>query len=317
MSTDIHKIYQHIRQLLAVFVMSLVISGCEIETDNNVPGVPTTGRYAAVGANQHSGEDTVQVSIAIFDNGTAINLVGGDVVQASTSDDIILLLESGYYTGSYAASLPNTANYDQIDFLMVHKPIEARQARWYPVDILNIDPGPGELVGAAATITLPPAVENLAVSGTLFTSVNDDLVISWTPAGAGDVMKIRSAVSCDNGVKTSTYGIVAKLTDESDDGTETVGLNQFIYDTLNVSLGGDIISGEARALLQETLESLSNGVTENDFFKIVFPINPANNSCEVRLFLFRQRAGSFDSASTNGRIFGSRSADITLNYNPN
>jgi len=172
---------------LTVFALIiLMLAGCEIETDTNVSGVPATGRFAAVGANQHSGEDSVQVAIAIFDNGTAINLVGGDVVQASTTDDVVLLLESGFYMGSYAASLPNSASYDEIDFLMVHKPVEARQARWYPVDLLNIDPGPGELVGASATITLPPEPANMALSGSLFTSRNDSFVISWTPAGAGD-----------------------------------------------------------------------------------------------------------------------------------
>jgi len=302
---------------MAFALTTLMLAGCEIETDTNVPGVPTTGRFAAVGANQHSGEDSVQVAIVIFDDGAAINLVGGDVVQASNTDDMILLLESGFYTGSYAASLPNSANYDEVDFLMVHKPIEARQARWYPVDLLNIDPGPGELVGASATITLPPEPANMALSGTLFTSRNDSFVISWTPAGAGDTMKVRSAVTCDNGVKTSTYGTEATLTDDSDDGTETISLDQFIYDINDSSGLTRIIRDEAKALVQEILEKLSAGAADDEFFKTIFPINPVETSCDIRLFLFRQRTGSFDSVSTNGRIFGSRSVEVTLSYNPN
>ncbi len=309
--------FLHRSRLIAFVLTTLILTGCEIETNTNVPGVPTSGRFAAVGANQHSGEDSVQVAIAIFDNGTAINLVGGDVVQASTMNDTILLLESSFYTGSYAASLPNSANFDEIDFLMVHKPIEARQARWYPVDLLNIDPGPGELVGASATITLPPEPANMALSGTLFTSVNDSFVISWTPAGSGDTMKIRSAVSCDNGVKTSTYGTEATLVDDSDDGTETISLDQFIYDIYDGSAVTKIIVDEAKSMLQEMLEKLSNGSVDDQFFKTVFPINPVENSCEIRLFFFRQRTGSFDSVSTNGRIFGSRSVEVTLDYNPN
>ena len=75
--------------------------------------------------------------------------------------------------------------------------------------------------------------------------------------------------------------------------------------------------GEARALLQELLEKLSAGTVNQDFFDQVFPINPIKNNCEIQLFLFRERPGSFASASTNGTIIGSRSAEVTILYQPN
>ena len=316
MSLTFSKYSRFIRTLICSSIF-LLLCACDLEINNNIPDVPPEGRFAVVAANQHKGMTDVQVGIAIFDNADPVNLVGGDVVQASTANDSILLLDDGFYKGSYVASLPNSLNFNQIDFLMVHEPLAAREDRWYPVDLINVDPGAGEFVGASAVITLPPEPLNLALNSYNFSSISDSFIITWTPEASGDVMKIHSAVSCTNGTNTSTYGTVASLTDNSDDGTESVGLDQFIYDINNENSTIQLILAEARVMLQELLLKLSNGATGDDFFANLVIINPIENSCEIQLFLFRERAGSFDSASTNGNIFGSRSADITLFYNPN
>jgi len=295
----------------------LLLGACDIEINNNIPDVPPEGRFIVVGANQHKDITDVQVGIAIFDDADPVNLVGGDVVQASTSNDSILLLESGFYRGSYVASLPNTSNFDQVNFLMVHEPLLARQDRWYPVDLLNIDPGAGELVGASADINLPPVPLNMSASITNFSSINDSFVLTWAAEGTGDTMRVRSAVNCTNGTANNTYGTEINIVDDSDDGSENVDLNQIIYDINSDDQIIKFLLAEARAILQELLIKLSNGAADDEFFANLVFINPIENSCEIRLFLFRHRDGSFDSTSTNGRIFGSRSADITLFYNPN
>jgi len=294
------------------------LSACDIEIDNNLPDIPPEGRFAVLGANQHTGISSAEVAIAIFDDATPVSLVGGDVVQASTSEDSVLLLKSGVYNGSYAASLPNSANFDQVDFLMVHEPLEARQGRWYPVDLLNIDPGPGEFVGASASILLPPLPLNLQTDVSNFMSINDGFTLSWTPETAGDIMKVRSAVSCTNQDNTYTYGTEAALTDGTDDGSEIIGLQQFIYDLNDPTPPPfEFLLGESRAALQELLNKLIEKDIAEDFFNSVSLVNPIDSRCEIRLFLFRHRDGAFDSVETNGRIFGSRSADVTLFYNPN
>jgi len=312
---------RRIRNLTGSILLATGLSACGFEDSNNVPGVPATGLFAAVAANQHSGEDSTQVAVAIFDDGEPINLVGGDVVRASTSAESILLLDRGFYKGSYVANLPNTANLDQINLSIVHEPVEARQNRWYPADLINIDPGPGELVGSSATINLPPEPEILLpVMDSLYTGINDSFDVSWTPlnpSNPDDIMKIQSAIICDNGIKTSSYGTEVTLLDNSDDGFETVRLNQLIYDLTTVNPGIVFISGARRALLQAILEKLSSDAVADSFFANTNPVNPISSICEIQLFLFRQRPGSFSSPSTNGNIFGSRSSDVTIFYDPN
>jgi len=304
--------------LPSIFFSMFLLSACDIEIDNNLPDIPPEGRFVVVGANQHTGIASVQVAIAIFDDATPVSLVGGDVVQASTSEDSILLLKDGVYNGSYAASLPNPANFNQVDFLMVHAPLEARQDRWYPVDLLNIDPGPGEIVGASAAILLPPHPLNLQTDSNNFINSNDSFMLSWSPESAGDIMKVRSAVSCTDDTNTYTYGTEATLIDDTDDGSENISLQQFIYDINDTTEPPfEFLLGQSRAALQELLTLIKEEGIAEDFFNSVSLVNPIDSTCEIQLFLFRQRDSAFDSIETNGRIFGSRSADLTLNYNPN
>jgi len=305
----------------SLLLLSQLITACDLELDTNLPGVPTEGRFTAVAANQHTGVTSVQLGAAIFIDGEPVNLYGGDVVQGSTANDFVLLLDNGFYTGSYSADLPNDSNLDQIDFLIVHKPEETREGRWYPIDLFNFDPGPGELVGASASVTLPPEPLNIASSNTNFVSINDSFTLTWTAESVqtpADIMKVRSLVSCTNGTKNNAYGTEVVLVDDSDDGTENININQFIYDITDESSTVKFILNEARAALQELLIKLSNGEITDDFFANNEIINPVDNECEIQLFLFRQRDGSFSTPSSpDSRIVGSRSSEITLLYNPN
>jgi hypothetical protein len=45
-------------------------------------------------------------------------------------------------------------------------------------------------------------------------------------------------------------------------------------------------------------------------------INPVISTCEIRLFLQRQRDGQFDVTFDNGQVIGSRSAEVVVNYVP-
>jgi hypothetical protein len=298
------------------FILStLLLSACDFEVENNLPGVPAEGFFAAVVANEHSNQTNILVGAAVFDDGNPINLVGGDAFQVSTSTDSVLLLKRGFYTGSYVGDLPNTANQSDVSIKIVHDNLAVTESRWYPIEMFNIDPGPGELVGGSANLVLPPAPTIfMPQQNTLYTFYTDTVTLNWEPGA--DAVKVRSAVTCDNGVKQITYGTEVTLADESDDGTETIGIDQVIYDASRGNPDIQFIVGETRALLQELLTQLSAGAADDDFFKELFPINPIETPCEIRLFLFRERPGSFATPSTNGTITGSRSDEVIILYQP-
>ena len=89
-----------------VFFLVFVLAGCEIDGSDNLPRVPDQGLFMLADANRHDGDDSAQVAAAVFSDGEPVNLVGGDLFEARTVTERVLLKQGGPVTGSYAASLP-------------------------------------------------------------------------------------------------------------------------------------------------------------------------------------------------------------------
>ncbi len=296
-------------------VLTFMLVGCDIDSSDNLPDVPELGLFISAEANHHEAEDEAQIAAAVFKDGQPIDLVGGDVFEARTLTDRILLKERGFFVGSYAASLPVDNSVQNVFFNVVHEPVEAREDRWYPVDLLNIDPGPGELVGKSATVSFPPAVTITGpAADTVYTTIDAIIDLTWVAGGEGDTMRVLSAIECTDGLAVFTYGTVVEIA--HDNGLEAISLDQFIYD-LNDDLPViKLISDAARALLQELLNDLSAGNIDPDFLVRQAEANPVNSACEIRLFLQRQRDGQFDASFDSGEVVGSRSAEVVVNYVP-
>jgi hypothetical protein len=317
--------FPEIRHLLftamSALLCGLIIAGCEVDGDDNLPRVPDQGLVMYAESNRHEDEDTAQVAAAVFRDGVPVDLVGGDVFEARTTTERILLKDRGAVTGSYAASMTITDSVQDVFLNVVHEPVEAREDRWYPIDLLNTDPGPGELVGKSATVSFPPAV---TITGPLpdavYTSIDEVIDLSWVAIGEGDSMRVLAAVECTDGLATSSYGTIVDTETlpglQDDDGIEGIPLDKFIYDLNRGSSALEFISDAALVLLQETLNQLSAGNIDSDFLLKQQQANPIRSDCDIRLFLQRRRQGVFDAAFDDGTVFGSTSAEIIVRYIP-
>ena len=153
----------------------------------------------------------------------------------------------------------------------------------------------------------------------VYTSITDTIDLSWIQGdNVDDDMRVLSAIECTDGLATSSYGTVVDKTDvpslDFDDGVEPISLDKFIYD---LDQGSDTIrflSDAALALVQELLNQLSAGNIDPDFLLKQRNANPIESTCEIRLFLQRQRAGQFDAAFDSGSVTGSTSDEVTILY---
>jgi len=199
---------------------------------------------------------------------------------------------------------------------IVHEPTDAREGRWYPYDTIQIDPGPGELVGNSATATFPPPVIIATqLPAVAFTSITDIIDLTWIPAGEGDTMRVRTATTCDNGFNISTYGTEVLVGE--DDGNESIAMNNFLFDASEQFPALIFLADIAVSMLQQVLNDLSGGRIDPNFFARKLPANPIESDCEIRLFLFRQRQGTFDTAFDSGSVIASTSSELTFYYSPN
>ena len=292
--------------------VACLLAGCEVDGGDNLPNVPEQGLAMYTEVNRHEAEDTAQIAAAVFNDGEPVPLVGGDVFEARTATERVLLKFGGAFSGSYAASLPVDNSVQDVFLNIVHLPIEAREDRWYPIDLVNIDPGPGDLVGKSATVSFPQAVTiNEPLADAVYTSINDQIDFNWDP-GNGDNMRVLSAIECTDGLATSSYGTEVDI--GNDDGMEAVTMDKFIYDLNAGSSIIEFLSDAALGLLQETLNQLSAGNIDPDFLVKKAGANPINSMCEIRLFLQRQLLGQFDVTFDDGTVFGSASAEVTVQY---
>lgn len=302
------------RVIFSVFFLAYLLTGCEVDGGDNLPGVTDQGLFMYTETNRHETEETAQVAAAVYKDGVAVNLVAGDVFEARTATARVLLKDRGFYAGSYAASLPVDDTAQDVFLNVVHEPVEAREDRWYPVDLVNIDPGPGELVGKSSTVSFPPGVTITGpLADSVYTRIDEDIDLGWVAIGAGDNMRVLAAVECTDGLSSSSYGTMVDIID--DDGIQAIGLDQFIYD-LDTQPVPTFIADAALVLLQELLNQLSAGNIDPDFLVRKAEANPIESDCEIRLFLQRQRKGEFDITFDAGNVVGSRSAEVTVHYIP-
>jgi hypothetical protein len=303
-----------------IVFFALVLTGCEIDGGDNQPRVPDQGLFMYAEANRHEADDSAEVVAAVFDDGEAVNLVAGDVFEARTETERVLLTRVGFFDGSYAQSLPVDNSVQDVFFNVVHEPLEARSERWYPIDILNIDPGPGELVGKSATVSFPQPVTIISpVADTFYSSISEEINLEWIQSN-GDNMRVLASVECTDGIATSSYGIVVDEEVEAgmglDDGVHPIQLDKFIYDLNLGSTTIKFVKDTALLLLQELLNKLSAGSIAPDFLLKKREANPIASNCEIRLFLQRQLNGQFDVTFDSGTVVGGTSAEVTVLYLP-
>ena len=302
-------------RVAAVLVLLGLSSGCEIDGSDNLAGVPDQGLFMYAEANRHEALDAAQISAAVFKDGQPVDLVGGDVFEARTATARVLLKDRGLVRGSYATSLPIDDSVQDVLLNVVHEPIEAREDRWYPIDLVGVDPGPGELVGKSATVIFPPAVSITApAADTTYTSINDVVNLGWAAVGAGDTMRVLAAVSCSDGLAAASYG--AEVDIGADDGFEAIGMDSFIFDINAGSSTVKFVTDAALMLLQELLNQLSAGNIDPDFVLRNVIANPIESACDIQLFLQRQRQGQFDLSFDDGNVVGSTSAEVLVKYQP-
>ncbi len=305
---------------LVLSTAAAVLAGCDFDASDNLPRVPDQGLFMYAEANRHEADDSAEVVAAVFDDGIAVNLVAGDVFEARTAVDRILLTRRGSFDGSYAGTLAVDNSVQDVFFNVVHLPVEARADRWYPVDLLNVDPGPGELVGRSATVSFPqPVTITAPASDTVFQNISDVINLAWIPGG-GDSMRVLAAVECTDGFATSSYGVVVDEDVEVgisiDDGAHPIALDKFIFDLNLGSSSLKFVSDATLILLQELLNKLSAGNIDPDFLLRQRGANPIESTCDIRLFLQRQLNGQFDAVFDDGTVIGSTSAEVTVRYLP-
>ena len=296
----------------------LLLSGCPTGTTSNSKSSQfNDGLTANIQANIHEDEGSAKVVAAAFQDGIRVNLIAADVFEATTATKGVLLKSVNVHTGDYIGTLPIDDKDQPVTITIQHKPIEAREDRWYPIDILNVDPGPGELVGHFATVSFPSELDLLGPSNnTIYMDRDDNINITWAPSGDDVLMRLSAAVSCSNGTAELSYGLTYDVDDNrADDGLYTIAMNKLVYNDSITAIALAFVDHITRIFLAAAIEVLTFGlIDESDLTGS--PINIETANCDINLTLIREREGSLDPEFDDGIALGSTSASTTILYRP-
>lgn len=295
----------------------LLLSGCPTgSTSNNASSQFNAGLYADFQANIHEGESTATIVAKVLQDDVRVDLIAADVFEATTATKGVLLKSVNVQTGDYLGRLPIDDTNEPVTITIQHKPVEAREDRWYPVDILNVDPGPGELVGHSGTVNFPSAVDFQGPSeNAIYTDRNDMVNLVWQPAGGVDeTMRLSAAVNCSNGTSELAYGLTYEP--GLDDGSYDIAMHQLVYNDTVTALAIAFADHITRIFLAAVVDVLTFGlVTEETLNSSPITIETAN--CDIDLTLIREKTGSIDVDFDGGNAIGSTSSSVTILYRPN
>lgn len=304
------------RQIFVLCATLLLLTGCTDGPRSDLAVRPINiGLTANIQANLHEGGESVDVVAAVFQDGVRINLIGGDVFEANTTSQGVLLDSVDVHTGDYAGILPLDYDNEQITVSIQHKPVEARQGRWYPVDILTVDPGQGEYVGRSATVFIPTELDLLGpFENAIYISRDDVIDITWVPGGAGDSMRLSASVTCNNTRSALSYGLTYDVGD--DDGQFSIGMNKLAYNDTLTALALAFSDHISRVFFAAVVDVLSLGLIDVDEIKNT-SIDIETADCDIGLMLIREREGELDVEFDGGQAIGSTSASTKILYRPN
>ena len=308
-------------KLLCACAALSILTGCpeHSSSDNTEDNTEDTsfvpGIRANIQANIHNNENSATIAASMSENGTEVDLIAGDVFEASTENQSSLLDAVNVNTGDYVGTLSIDDPNQPITISIQHKPLETREDRWYPVEAIDIDPGEGEFVGRSTDLTFPPAVTlTHPEEYSTYIERNAAISITWDAENDGDNMRLLAAITCNKNDSELSYGISYDLGE--DDGSHSANINQFIYsESIRFPLL-EFMADLTSTILGAMLEIISFGIIDADDLDNP-PFDAGSADCEILLTVIREKDSPVSEDFDSGTIIGSTSTSVTILYRPN
>ena len=301
---------------LILMALPLVLSGCsDTAKDELDEDVSNTGISLSMEADLPRSATTVNIAAAAYEDGDDAPLVGGDVLLARTEAEEKILQprenRTNYYQNTLVLNNPSTS----IELEVVFDAQGSRANRWYPTDELLVDPGPGSLVGYNASLTFPEEIQITEPQNDIrYTRREDEFEMQWL-GSAADELSVVGRSTCYSDNKADPIDWVSSFNID-DDQSQPFTIADFIPEE-KVFKTTNVFENTLTSVLQVFptlfLDTLTFGLykaeTVNlDQFNLEY--------CTLNLSLVRKQRGTLGEGVSGGRVMGSRSDSIEMEYRP-
>lgn len=308
----------------ALFVcFSATLAGCGYDSSNSASdtirtGPSSTGVSAYVWGNLPNESSEAQVAASVFYEADKKALVGGDIIRAYSESSAATLRAFENLSGDYAASIDVLNPAQGIRFAVEHDPEVAREDRWYPVDELLVDPGPGNLVGYSAQLEFPaPLIVSSPTNFTEYRTRSDTITLVWEPDSSANQIRLTALSRCETIGYDVDWGferLIATNQDADwDSGTYSLPVSDILAGTsLNNAVG---LFGNLALIIA----SLPIQLFSFTLFDTFLPVSLSDSSierCDLYLTLFREVPGTLGPDVSGGYAIASTSQTIHITYDP-
>lgn len=307
------------RTMLILLGITALVSCYQGSSDNLRDPVSSTGVSATIQANLPLDSTQAQVAGSVFKDGKKQALVGGDVFKAYSESSSIIMRSIENLSGDYLAELTTINPGAGIEFVVTHDPEGAREDRWYPVDELLVDPGPGELVGNSVIVDFPDAIILANPGqGNVYSDRSDDIILNWGASpSTTDQIRVTTVQECHSATRSITWAntIIPDFTGAgtTDTGTHTISVGSLVPDTgiLNSVVG--IVDQLSVIIVGSILEAYTYGLINAESISLdTFAVQ----YCDITITVFRELKGQLNSGISGGYAIGSTSDTVSVVFQP-
>ena len=275
--------------------------------------VSQEGVSATVHADLPSDSSVVSVAASFYKNGVKQPLVGGDIIIAESDVDASILRSLENLSGNYLSQLDLSDVGAGVAFSIIHDPEAAREDRWYPLDELMVDPGPGELVGYSTSINFPdPMLLDAPLGNEVYTSRAQDIIINWAASASTEQIRFTTVQTCYSGERSIQWG-TSSILGTTDTGTHTVSVGSLIPSTNFINSVTNFIDQLSLIIVSSIVEAYSFGLVGSQNINIeTFQLD----RCTISLTIFREISNELGAGIVGGYAIGSTSDTVTVIFEP-
>ncbi|MEE2731914.1 MAG: hypothetical protein VYA55_13925 [Pseudomonadota bacterium] len=301
-------------RFLSVLAMGCALSACYSGSSDSLRDpVSLEGFSATVQADLPAGAQVINVAASFYKDGRKQPLVGGDIIEAESDGDAVILRSLENLSGNYRSQLQTDDPAAGVTFTIVHDPEAAREDRWYPVDELLVDPGPGELVGLSTSINFPdPLVLDAPIGNEIYTDRSQDIMLTWATSPTTEQIRLATVQTCYSGERSLQWGTSAIL-GAADTGSHTINLGALIPSTNFINSVTNFIDQLSLIIVGSIIEAYSFGLIspqeiEMEAFELDY--------CTLSLTIFREISNELGAGISGGYAIGSTSDTVTVRFQP-
>lgn len=292
---------------MLIFLLSLLfLAAC---SDSDEPRAPTqTGYSVYMQVNLKPEDNTAYLGARLYHDGDKITLAAGDMIVATHNGISVPLKGDVNRFGFYAETMGINDAGLPVNFDIQYLPVEAREDRWYPADLVYVDNGPGQYVGLLNwDILLPePVTITSPATESTFNDPQDTVTVSWQ-TDATDITNVRVFA------RLGCTGQTRLLYEGSNTGSVSGTMDDLFFDRFSPATPA-LLAARLPLPGESIAEEVAGNIIDAMFEGLFSSPSYNRNHCDIAITVMAEKQEDVGSPFESASIVASQSDAVTIYF---